>query len=255
MSDAFDSGIRVTEFSPMDQPIGLDTDTTVAFIGRALRGPLDTPIAIDSMSAFTRRFGGVWSRSTLGPAVEQFFAHGGRRVHVVRVANNARGAMVCLPAHRGVLVLRALEPGSTEQIRASVDYDGIDSADETQFNLVVQRVSPADGLVVDQEIYTRVSCDEDSRSYLGDALATSTLVSLQKPLPAHRPAATMGRGVDSDSPYAGHAQRGTDGTDLSDYDLIGSAAAGTGLFSLDQLERLDLVYMPPPGRQLDMGPA
>lgn len=239
----------------MDQPIDLATDTTVAFIGRALRGPLDTPVLIDSMTAFTRRFGGVWHRSSLGTAVEQFFAHGGKRLYVVRVANNARGAMVCLPARHGVLVLRAREPGSTEHIRASVDYDGIDEAEPTRFNLVVQRISPVNGLVVDQEIYNRVSSDESSRAWVGDALASSSLVTVQMPIPAGRPAATMGRGVDSGAPYAVHAQRGNDGAELSDYDLIGSAVAGTGLFSLEQLERLDLVYMPPPGRQRDVGTA
>ncbi len=106
----------------MDQPIDRRSETTAAFIGRALRGPLNTAVAIRGMADFSRRFGGVWSRSSLGPAVEQFFAHGGRQLYIVRVANNARGAMICLPAHHGVLVLRALEPGSTEQIRAAVDW-------------------------------------------------------------------------------------------------------------------------------------
>lgn len=239
----------------MEQPIELYADTTVAFIGRALRGPLNIPILIDSMTAFSRRFGGVWQRSSLGSAVEQFFAHGGRAVHVVRVANNARGAMVCLPAHHGVLVLSALEPGSTEHIRAAVDYDGIPDADDGHFNLTVQRISPVSRLVIDQEIYRRVSCDEESRSFVGDALLTSSLVALRTPLPAGRPAATMGHRVDSETLYVGHAQRGSDGTDLSDYDLTGSATAGTGLFALDRLERLDLLYLPPPARQYDAGPA
>jgi len=239
----------------MDQAIELKSDTTAAFVGRALRGPLDTPVPISSVNAFARRFGGSWQHSTLGPAVEQFFAHGGRRLHVVRVANNARGAMICLPAGNGVLVLRAREPGSSEQIRAAVDYDGIDAGDSDHFNLVVQRVSPETRLVVDQEIYRRVSCRAESRTFLGDALQASALVALQLPLPAGRPAATMGRGVDARTPYVEHAQRGTDGAQLSDYDLIGSATAGTGLFALDQVERLDLLYLPPPARERDAGPA
>ena len=125
MSDAIGRGITVTEIAPMDQPIDARVHTMAAFIGRALRGPLNTPILIENFATFCRRFGGVWLQSSLGPAVQQFFEHGGRQLYIVRVANGARGAMVCLPGHHSVLVLRALEPGSTERIRAAVDYDGI----------------------------------------------------------------------------------------------------------------------------------
>jgi hypothetical protein len=52
-------------------------------------------------------------RSSLGPAAKQFFEHGGKRLYIIRVANNARGAMLCLPASGSALVLRAVEPGST----------------------------------------------------------------------------------------------------------------------------------------------
>ena len=188
MSDALDRGITVTEIAPMDNAIDACSETTAAFVGRALRGPLDSPILIENLASFRRRFGGSWHRSSLGPAVQQFFAHGGRRLYVVRVANNARGAMICLPAGGGMLVLRALEPGSTENIRAAVDYDGI-SGDE-HFNLTVQRISADSGLVADQEIYLRLSCRLDGRSYVGDALLGSSLVRAQTPLPEQRPAST-----------------------------------------------------------------
>ncbi len=142
----------------MDQPIGVPAETTAAFVGRALRGPLDTPVLLHSFAEFRRRFGGFWPGSSLGSAVEQFFGHGGKHVYVIRVANNARGAMICLPAQRGVLVLRAVEPGSTEKIRVAVDYDGISVEYEDLFNLTLQRVASDSGLILDQEIYRRLSC-------------------------------------------------------------------------------------------------
>ena len=120
MSDAVDRGITVTEIAPMDQPIDVCPETTAAFIGRALRGPLNTPLLVKNFGEFRRRFGDVWGRSSLGPAAKQFFDHGGLRLYVVRVANNARGAMLCLPASGSALVLRAVEPGSTETIRAEI---------------------------------------------------------------------------------------------------------------------------------------
>ena len=126
MSDAADRGITVTEIAATDQPIDAAPETTAAFVGRALRGPLNTPVLVNSFGQFRRRFGDMWSRSSLGPAVQQFFEHGGQRLFVVRVANGARGSMLCLPASGSALVLRAIEPGSTESIRAAVDIDGID---------------------------------------------------------------------------------------------------------------------------------
>ena len=121
MSDALDRGITVTEIAAMGHPIDATPETTAAFVGRALRGPLNTPVLVHNFGEFRRRFGDIWSRSSLGPAVRQFFEHGGRNLYIVRVVNNARGAMICLPASGSALVLRALEPGSTERVRAAVD--------------------------------------------------------------------------------------------------------------------------------------
>ena len=129
MSDAVDRGITVTEMALMGESIDVSPETTAAFVGRALRGPLNQPVLVRDFGEFRRRFGDTWSSSSLGPAVRQFFDHGGRQLYVVRVANNARGAMLCLPASGSALVLRAIEPGSTERIRAAVDYDGIDEDD------------------------------------------------------------------------------------------------------------------------------
>jgi hypothetical protein len=128
LSDAVDRGITVTELAPMEQAIDVSPDTTAAFVGRALRGPLNEPVLVRDFGEFRRRFGEIWSRSSLGPAVRQFFQHGGRRLYIVRVANNARGAMLCLPASGSALVLRAVEPGSTERVRAAIDFDGIDDS-------------------------------------------------------------------------------------------------------------------------------
>jgi phage tail sheath protein FI len=236
----------------MDQPIDANAETTAAFIGRALRGPVDIPVLIESFSMFCRIFGGTWRHSSLGPAVQQFFDHGGKRLYIVRVASNARGPMVCLPATGGVIVLHALAPGSTEKIRVAVDYDGI--GDEDHFNLTIQRLATGTNLVADQEIYLRLSCREDSKAYIVDALLNSSLVRVQAPVPDGRPMSTTRAGVPFGSSYVGHAQEGTDGGELTDYDLVGSVTKGTGIFALDQVDHLDLLYMPPPGKHSDVGP-
>ncbi len=255
MSDAVDRGITVTEIAAMDQPIDVCPETTAAFVGRALRGPLNTPLLVRNFGEFRRRFGDIWGRSSLGPAAKQFFDHGGNRLIVVRVANNARGAMLCIPASGSALVLRAVEPGSTECIRTAVDYDGIDDDNEDLFNLTLQRVNPSTGTVIDQEFFRTLSWEEESDSFVADELLRSGMARVEHPYPTHRPERTTTAGRPYESTYIDHAQAGTDGTELSDYDLIGSRRRRSGLFALEQTEHFDLLYLPTPGKNRDLGPA
>ncbi len=252
MSDAVDRGITVTELAPMEQAIDVSPDTTAAFVGRALRGPLNKPVLVRDFGEFRRCFGDIWSRSSLGPAVRQFFQHGGRRLYIVRVANNARGAMLCLPARGSALVLRTVDFGSTERIRAAVDFDDID--DDELFNLTLQRIDPATGHVVDQELFRRADYREDADNFIADLLLTSELARVEHPYPSHRPEPTQGPNTRFDDTYVEHAQEGADGQELSDYDLVGSRKDETGLFALQQLDRFDLLYLPPPGKGRDPGP-
>jgi phage tail sheath protein FI len=255
LSDVVDHGITVTEIAAMDQPIDVCPETTAAFVGRALRGPLNTPILLSNFGEFRRRFGDVWGRSSLGPAAKHFFEHGGKRLYVIRVANNARGAMLCLPASGSALVLRAVEPGSTEFIRAAVDYDGVDDDNEDLFNLTLQRVNPSTSTVIDQEYFKKLSWEEESGSFVVDELLTSELARVEHPYPTHRPERTTTAGRSYESTYVDHTQAGTDGVELSDYDLIGSRRERSGLFALEQIEHFDLLYLPPPGKGRDLGPA
>ena len=255
MSDATDRGITVTEIAAMGQAIDAAPETTAAFVGRALRGPINTPVLVHNFGEFRKRFGDSWLRSSLGPSVREFFEHGGRSLYIVRVANNARGAMICLAASGSALVLRALEPGSTERIRAAVDYDGIANSNGDLFNLTLQRIDPVTDLVVDQELYRKVSHREDADSFVADALLTSSLARVEKPYPASRPELTRPRQTQPETAYAHAVQGGSDGSELTDYDLVGSRQSSGGIFALDQVDHFDILYMPPPGKGVDVGPA
>ncbi len=253
MSATADRGITVTEMAAMDQPIDVLRETTAAFVGRALRGPLNEPVLVCSFGEFRRRFGDIWSRSSLGPAVRQFFEHGGKRLYIVRVVNNARGAMICLPASGSALVLRAVDPGSTELIRAAVDFDGITADSDELFNLTLQRIDPLSGLVIDQELFSGVSSVEGS-NFVADLLLTSSMVRVETPLPTHRPEETSGANVAFNINYVEHTQEGADGQELSDYDLVGSQKHQEGLFALENVDQFDILYLPPPGKHRDLGP-
>jgi phage tail sheath protein FI len=71
-------------------PSGVRTITGVAtsitaFIGRAMRGPTNTPVTINSYADFERIFGGLWTQSSLGYAVKDFYMNGGSQAIIVRL--------------------------------------------------------------------------------------------------------------------------------------------------------------------------
>src|SRR5437870_1583838 len=71
-------------------PSGVRTITGVAtsvtaLIGRAKRGPDNEAVVINSFGDFERIFGGLWSNSSLGFAVRDFFLNGGRQAVIVRL--------------------------------------------------------------------------------------------------------------------------------------------------------------------------
>ena len=249
-------GIQVREESGPEQSIPRAPTAIAAFVGRTLRGPVDRPVRLKSFAEFTQVFGGLWQPSTLGYALEQFFDNGGRDAFVVRVVNGARSASLSLPGADGPLRLEARRPGTREFLRACVDYDNIAPGDSQAFNLTVQRVR-AHGTehVEDQEIFRGVSCGEEADQPLRHALLESELVRLAGPLPASRPHCTLDAASGLATGYVHSGSDGDDGAPLSDYDLIGSASNGTGLFALGQIDQFSFLCLPPLSREQDVGPS
>ncbi|MDH4105423.1 MAG: hypothetical protein OEV39_04825, partial [Gammaproteobacteria bacterium] len=196
-----------------------------------------------------------WQPSMLGYAVEQFFDNGGREAVVVRVVNGGRPATISLPCGKAVLTLEALSPGSREVLRASVDYDNIGPGEDDRFNLVLQRVhSLGSEHVEDQEIFRRVSTAAGTARFVAVALQESQLVRVRGAVPDTRPDRTFSPGARHPIAYIDSNPDGDDGAPLTDYDLIGSAERGTGLFALREIDDLHFVCIPPPARDRDIGP-
>ena len=85
-------------------PSGVRTITGVAtsitaFIGKALRGPVNQAVTITSFADFERIFGGLDRNMTLGYAVRDFFVNGGSQAIVVRLYKT--------PANSADTVIRA----------------------------------------------------------------------------------------------------------------------------------------------------
>jgi hypothetical protein len=248
------AGIQVQEEAGSGQSIAEAPTAITAFVGRCLRGPVSRPVTISGFSEYQRIFGGLWQPSTLSYAVEQFFENGGRTAVIVRVTNGARCCTIELPAGNQALVLQALAPGTREFLRAAVDYDGIGDNEDDLFNLVIQRVrTPGSEHIEDQEIYRRLSIVPDAGRSVALVLADSELARVAGELPRLRPDPTPRqdpRGL------AGYVLSGTDaddGASLTDYDIIGSAAQGTGLFALNAADAFNLLCIPPLARDIDVG--
>lgn len=256
MAESPDTGISVSELIDRDHPIPISARCVTGFIGRCRSGPVNRAIEISGTGEFARVFGGAWSGSLLPDAVEQYFRHGGLCAVVVRVANAADGAEIVLPGASGSLELVARNPGSGERLRAAVDYDAIQSGAGSVFNLTVQRLAGSSNRISDQEIFRRVSVDPDAENYVANELARSTLVRVKGEVAGHLPAATGGLdGTGDGSGYVTLNTPGTDGQQLTDYDLIGSVEEATGLFALNAAETLDFLYAPPATREASHGPA
>lgn len=245
LADLPKSGITIVEAPSRGQPIPVEADPVAVFIGRCLSGPVNQPRRIRSGADFERTFGGDWPHSGLGGALAQFFAHGGRNAIVIRVANNARSAVIDVPTAAAPMRLTAVNPGTGERLRASIDYDGLPDSDTDRFNLTVQRVAPDGVVVTDQEIHRRLSIDPADDRYAATRLLASALVRLHAEGAPARPVTAAEHGRLSDLYFHSDARPASDGEPLTDYDLVGSAALGTGLFALDGVGHFDFLYAPP----------
>jgi phage tail sheath protein FI len=225
-------------------PIPFIRRTVAAFIGRSERGPVNEPVEIESFEEFRRTFGGQCSYSFLADVVQHYFQHAGQAAVVVRVANRATRARIDVPAQGQFLHLQARNPGAHEFLRVCVDYDGLEN-DAERFNLVVQRLrGPGSTLIADQEIYPGVTMRHSDPRFVVDSLQDSRLVRLSAPLPGNRPDATAPKAPGEPIPYIPLTEHGTDGEELTDYDVIGSNQEGTGLFALDHAGPIDLLCIP-----------
>jgi uncharacterized protein len=239
-------------------PSGVRTITGVAtsvtaFIGRALSGPTDEPVTINSFPEYERRFGGLWSDSTMSYAVRDFYANQGSQAIIVRVAHtDARTATLQFgDSPAGDLVLEAASAGAWgNRLSATVNHDSDarlprtspPSTDPAHFNLLVEYQVAPDRQDVVQEPFLNVSLDESDPRYLPRVLESqSQLVRVQSHMtvasPPARPDAATAEG-----------EGGTDGGNIDDADLLGNESARTGLYALNRADLFNLLCIPPPIR-------
>ena len=226
--------------------VGVATSIT-AFIGRALRGPSDEPIVINSFGDFERKFGGLWVESALGFAVRDFYLNGGSQAIIVRVHNGAKPAGIALA---GGLTLEASSVGEWgNNLSVTVDHDTKDPADTSLFNLLIEELDPLSKPKRDpvrSEKMQNVSIDKNSSRYLPLVLKDDSLLLQVKNDPA------------TGEPMVGNARPGpgtTDATantgtkgqplDQNSFTGVGFKDLKKGLFALENADLFNLLCIPP----------
>jgi phage tail sheath protein FI len=247
--------------------VGVATSIT-AFIGRAIKGPVNEPVRIQSFADFERTFGGLWVHSTMSSAVQHYFLNGGVDAIIVRVvhdddgdpANNAGKASVDLAGADGPLELEASSEGNWgNSLRVRVDYDTRDpkpgeSADAI-FNLSIKDMGT--GAV---ESFRNVFTDTNHARFVTKVLEQeSTLVRVEEGSTVQdtRPTAHADP-PPGDDPFEttgcyDEMTGGLDGIVITDTNIIGSESSKTGLYALEDADLFNLMCIPPRTRDQDIG--
>lgn len=229
-------GVYVTEI-----PSGVHTITGVAtsitaFIGRALRGPVDQAVTITSYGDFERIYGGLWTQSHLGYSVRDFFRLGGGTAIIVRVHNASAAtdtATLVVGSSTAALKLKAASPGTWGSKLTATESASVGAPDATYFDLTV--TDTGTGV---SEVFRQVSYDPASVRRVDLVLAaSSTLVTVDTPLPT-----TAAAVYPASSPAA---SAGGDGTTLTYTQIMGDPASKTGMYALDTVDLFNLLVIPP----------
>ena len=130
-ADARVPGVYREELFPVPQPVLL-TGVPV-FLGKAARGPADTPIMLSAWPQFAAQFGGS-PTGYLQYAVRAFFENGGRLCYVVRLDTE--------PSSPEALTLAALRSG-LDAAAALDDVDLVCAPDLAQETMTLTGVSTA----------------------------------------------------------------------------------------------------------------
>ncbi|MCR5790483.1 MAG: phage tail sheath subtilisin-like domain-containing protein [Lachnospiraceae bacterium] len=116
MAEYLSPGVYVEEYDNSPRSIEGVGTSTAGFVGMAEKGPIEgAPQLVTNFKSFTQQYGGFLSEFEYGEyrflanSVEQFFANGGTRCFVMRVApDDAKAA----EAEKGILKVSAKNPGS-----------------------------------------------------------------------------------------------------------------------------------------------
>lgn len=226
--------------------MGTSTSMT-AFVGRAKKGRVNTPVTIHSFSDYSREFGGLWDKSPMSYAVQHYFLNGGSEAVIVRVSRNAGIATKTLP---NGLILDASSPGEWgKNLTVSVNYitseGDIDDSERKLFNLIIRDPEPVGS--GDIETFRNLSLEENSPTYIAKVLEQqSKYLRVRGDVPTSIP-------DEISNPES--LTNGSDGDNILDEDLVPTDGSKSGIYSLEDADIFNLLCIPPLAFGTDVDPS
>jgi Bacteriophage tail sheath protein len=231
-------GVYIEEAPSGVHPITAVATSITAFVGRALRGPVDKAVTITSLSDFERTFGGAWLESNLGYAVQDFYRNGGSTAIIVRVHKTKAAtdtASITIGGGTRQVALAAASPGAWgAKLTATIDDDVADPSDTTTFNLTVTDTGTGK-----LEVFRNVSFATGSARRYDNVLKNeSSLVVATGSLPTQ---------PQSSFPQSANATNGGDGDPIDASLFTGGTlkADKKGLYSLENADLVNIIVIPP----------
>ena len=250
-------------------PSGVRTITGVAtsiaaFVGRAARGPVNTPTTITSFGDFERIFGGLWVLSRLGYAVRDFYQNGGTTAIIVRLAHTD-AAKAAIPLPGGPPTLTAASEGAWGNALHAVVDSNVSADVATQFGLTAAdlfNLTVRDFNTGVTETFRNLTVKDrpnrvDRVLELQSTLVQSTGALTSVPTANAAPAAGKTIWTDPNANTAATAASGSDGGALveNDFDGPGLEAAKQGIYALYNTDIFNILCIPPykAGDDVDTG--
>jgi phage tail sheath protein FI len=238
-------GVYIEELPSGVHPItGVATSIT-AFVGFAIRGPINTPITVQSYLEFASVFGGLAADCSMSYAVAQYFQNGGQQALIVRAVQlTGAGQAKTGKLTYSTLKLESADPGSwSQKLLIRVDHDGAAGT----FNLSIK-----DTGTNTVEVLRNLTPDPNIQLVVA---SQSRLVVLDTPLPAALPTAhaAISPGDDPFDPSVparftafptSGANAGADGTH-DEALLVPFPDNGTGMWALARADLFNLLVIAP----------
>ncbi len=256
MGEYLSPGVYVEEVSSGNKPIEGVGTSTGAFVGRAVKGPVNAARLITNPSQFLETFGGFHQEYNLAYAIRHFFTEGGTRCYVVRVFNpnnvaptdaSADVARVVLNAAAtpALRVLAANEGSWGNDIQVEIGAPAFDPNDpnntDGKFSLTVHYL----GDVV--EFYAQLSMREfTTAANLPNRFHVETQINRSSKFISvddlSDDPSIVAPPDQTTNPVA--LTQGSDGQALIAADLMGDPALGTGIYAFDVVDDINIVAIP-----------
>lgn len=247
--------------------VGVATSIT-AFIGRALKGPVDDPITITSYGDYERIFGGLWLKSPMSFAVRDFYLNGGSMAIIVRLYQEDGDEQANAEINVNDLTLEADNPGSWgNNLRARIDHEvSVEKAAEFDlqeadlFNITIR-----DTKTGQTEQFRNVTIKESpqqidkvlkNRSNLMNILNLPSSNGTNRPDAHGDPAPGKSIWEDDNASEPVSEPKASDGLVLSQANFSGAGIdAKKGLYALEKTDLFNLLCIPPYTLEGDIDPA